>query len=46
MKESNITVGNATIKQQKKEILLNTKEQYMKELDSYAGIVINNILLG
>ena len=46
MKESNILVGNATIKQRQKEILLNTKVQYMKELDSYAGIVNNNIHLG
>ena len=31
MKESNFLAGNATIKQQQKEILLNTKLQYMKE---------------
>ena len=45
MKESNILVGNAIIKQQQKEVLLSTKGQYMKELDTNAGIVINNILL-
>ena len=46
MKESNIHVGNATIKQQKKEVFVNTKGQYMKELDSHAGIVSDSILLG
>ena len=46
MKESNILLGNATIKQHQKEILLDTKGQHMKELDSHAGIVISNILLG
>ena len=45
MRESNILANNATIKQNQKEILLNTKGQYMKELDSHAGIAINNILL-
>ena len=46
MKESNILVNNATIKQQQKQILLNTKGWHMKELDSHADIVINNIPLG
>ena len=46
MKESNILVGNAPIKQQQKEVLLDIKGQHMKELDSHEGIVINNILLG
>ena len=46
MTESNILVSNATIKQQQKQVLFNTKWQHMKELDSHAGIVINNILLG
>ena len=46
MKESNILVINAAIKQHQKEFLLNTKGQYMKELDSNVGIEINNILLG
>ena len=44
--ESNTLVGNAAIKQHQKEILMNTKGQYMKELDSRAGIVLNNTLLG
>ena len=38
-------MGNATIKQQQKEVSLKTKGQYMNELDSHTGIVINNILL-
>ena len=46
MKESNILVGNAMIKQQQKEVFVNTEEHYMKELDSHAGIVINNIPVG
>ena len=46
MKESNILVDNATIKQHPNEILLNTKGQHMKEFDSIADIVINNIFLG
>ena len=37
MKESNILAGNVTIKQQKKEVLLNTKGQYMKESNILAG---------
>ena len=32
MKESNSLVGNATIKEQQKEILLVTKAQFMKKL--------------
>ena len=31
MKESNFLAGNAIIKQQQKQVLLNTKGQYMKE---------------
>ena len=46
MKESNTLVGNATIKQQRKEILLGIKDQHMKELDTHEGIVLNNMLLG
>ena len=37
MKESNILASNATIKQQQKEVLLNTKGQYMKESNILAG---------
>ena len=37
MKESNFLAGNATIKQHQKEILLNTKGQYMKESFILAG---------
>ena len=37
MKESNFLVGNATIKQHQKEILLNTKGQYMKESNILVG---------
>ena len=33
MKDSNIIVGNTTIEQHQKEILPNTKVQYMKESD-------------
>ena len=32
-------MGNATIKQHLKEILLNTKGHYMKELNTFAGNV-------
>ena len=46
MKESNIFADNATIKQQQRAILLDIKGQHMKELDSNAGIVINNLVLG
>ena len=46
MKESNILMGFATIKQHQKDVLRNRKGQNMKELDSHAGIVINNIPLG
>ena len=34
MKESNILAGNASIKHQQNGVLLNTKRQYMKELDN------------
>ena len=37
MKESNILVGDVTIKQLQKVILLNTKGQYMKESNILAG---------
>ena len=37
MKESNTLAGNATINQQQKEILVNTKGQYMKESNTLAG---------
>ena len=37
MKESNILVSNATIKQYQKKVLLNTKAQYMKESNSPPG---------
>ena len=46
MRESNILVSNATIKQPQRAISLHIKGQHMKVLDSYAGIVINNILVG
>ena len=46
MKESNILADNATIKQQQRAILLDIKGQHMKELDSNAGILINNLVLG
>ena len=46
MKESSILVSNANIRQHQKEILFDTKGQYMKELDSYAGIESNIMLLG
>ena len=36
MKESNTLVGNATIKQLQREVLLNTKGQYMKESNTLA----------
>ena len=38
MKESSILVGNATIKKLQREILLNTKGQYMKE----SNILVSN----
>ena len=38
MKESNFLVGNATIKQHQKDILLNTKGQCMKE----SNILVSN----
>ena len=37
MMESNILAGNASIKQQPKEVLLCTKGQYMKESNILAG---------
>ena len=37
MKESNILVCNATIKQQQKEVSLSTKGQYMKESNILVG---------
>ena len=37
MKESNTLSGNASIKQLQKEVLLNTKGQYMKESNTPAG---------
>ena len=37
MKESNTLADNATIKQHQKEILLNTKGQYMKESSTLAA---------
>ena len=37
MKESNTLAGNATIKQQRREVLLGTKEQYMKESNTLVG---------
>ena len=43
--ESNIVADNATIKQQHKEVLLDTKGQYMMELDYHAVSVISYILL-
>jgi len=39
MKELNTLVGNAPIKQLEREILLNTKGQYMKESNNLAGDV-------
>ena len=39
MKESNIIVSNATIKQHQKEISLDTKRQYMKESNFLVGNV-------
>ena len=39
MKESNILVGNATTNLLKREILLNTKEQHMKE----SGTLVHNV---
>ena len=44
--ESNSLAGNATIKQQQKEVLLITKEQYMKESNFLADIAVCNLLLG
>ena len=44
MKESNILAGNATIKQHKKDILLNTKEQYTKESNTLVGYAAYNCL--
>ena len=41
MKESNILAANATIKQVQKEILLNTKWQYMKE----SNILVSNVII-
>ena len=38
MKDSNILAGNATIKQNKTEILLNTRGQYQKE----SNILVSN----
>ena len=35
--ESDTLAGNATIKQLQREILLNTKEQYMKESNTLVG---------
>ena len=46
MKESNFLAGNATTKQQQKEILLSTKEDYMKESDTLAGNVAGNAFKG
>ena len=37
MKESSTLAENATIKEHPKEILLNTKEQYMNESNSLVG---------
>ena len=37
MKESNFLAGNATIKQNQKDLLLNTKGQYTKESNILAG---------
>ena len=37
MKESNTLAGNAIIKQNQREILLNTKVQYMKGWNIFAG---------
>ena len=42
MKDSNIIAGNATIKQQQKEVLLNTKGQYMKESNTLVNSVEKN----
>ena len=39
MKESNTLVGNATIKQLTKEVLLKTKGQHMKESNTLVGNV-------
>ena len=36
MKESNTFAGNAIIKQIERDILLNTKRQYMKESNTHA----------
>ena len=44
MKESNIFVSNAAINQLQRAILQDIKGQHMNELDSNAGIVINNKL--
>ena len=44
MKESNSLAGNATIKQLQREILLNTKGQYMKESNTLVDNVAYNFL--
>ena len=42
MKESNTLADNATIKQLQREILLDTKEQYMKESNILVYSAENN----
>ena len=44
MKESNTLAGNAIIKQLQREVLLNTKGQYMMESNTLVGNVANNFL--
>ena len=44
MKESNILVGNNTIKQCQSQILLNIKWQYMKESNILVGNAAINLL--
>ena len=39
MRESNFLAGNATIKQDQKNVFINTKRQYMKESNTLAGNV-------
>ena len=44
MKESNSLVGNAANNFLRREVLLNTKGQYMKESNTLVGNVANNFL--
>ena len=42
MRESNTLAGDAIIKQLPNHLLQNIKEQYMRESNTFAGIVENN----